>query len=296
MVQTFLRNLRVLFQLPNLTEELLKVWAEYVKWQTDEDERLGRLYPPNPPNEEKCHWAVISGLVLSNLAGFKVGDLNPYFSFGQERAYVWTHSKNTLSSLVVEVPPQPPPSGQLWKTLASCLEIAGCLESAAEHPYEHSYGWIYQFNPRLSLEQQRFYGFSEGDPLAWIDVKGGIVQNLWFIADLAAVLELLQRDDRFFIAAQHLLASVRSHWFCITCELGSGRPEHPSHEPSPWEAIQLLPRLDIAMVQACRSAGSASWAARTKQGTSHPTMGKGLLPRPECLLFQSEHQLRRLLL
>jgi hypothetical protein len=219
------------------------------------DEPMSEMTFNGPPNEE-CHVAVLSGLSLSNLVGFQPGDLTPYFRFGDETVCVWTHAEHEYSKLVSDVRGSAHLTGQPWKTLSSCLEIAASLSSVCEHIYEFSYWWISDFNERTSLEEQDFYGYPRSENI-WLttQVKQGAIHDLCFLADLAPLLDLLQRDDRFFIAAQHFLASIRNHWCCLICELGADPlMHHPSHEPESWEAIQLYPHLDIGMVQACRVA------------------------------------------
>lgn len=206
-----------------------------------------------PPNGD-CRVAVLSGLLLSNLVGFQPGDLTPYFRFGRERVCVWTHTEHQLSNLVSFVDPEGY-SSQPWKTLASCLEIAASLSSACEHIHECSYNWICDFRPKAPIDDQVFYGFSKAENMFPIgSIRQGVAEGLLFIPDFAHVLELLQRDDRFFIAAQHFIASIRNHWCCLTCELGADPlMHHPSHEPEAWRAVQIYPLLDIGMVQAYRA-------------------------------------------
>jgi hypothetical protein len=67
-------------------------------------------------------------------------------------------------------------------------------------------------------------------------------------------IELLVRDDSFYIASNIFLNAVKSHWFCFHCEFQKGDvKDHPSHEPKIWEQAEILPKLEISIVQSCRA-------------------------------------------
>ena len=235
-------------------DEQAAIWADYTEWERERRERLSQLYPPNPPNPE-CHHAVLQGLRLSNTAGFQPGDLTPYMSLPGERVLIWTHTEHTLSSLVSLFPIEAFASPRLVKTAASCLELAVALTSAFEQLVDFKYWWIYRFDPRVSIDAQEFFGFAqEENALAVAEIRQGLGVDLHFLPERATIVDLLWTDDAFFVSSQHLYASLKAHWICLTCELGQDPiHDHRSEDPEPWEKVQVHPHLDIALVQAFRA-------------------------------------------
>lgn len=212
-----------------------------------------KLYPPNPPNRS-CGHAIVGGILFYNTAGLKRGDYERLFEFGHEIAYVWTHTRHEYSALVTEVDRRAREEG-VWKTLGCCLRIAMAFRSNLEYPQpaeEFSYCWAYYFDPEKSLEEQKLMN-PDSASVSGAGVAGE-VNPLRFLEEIAPILELLGRDERYFVASQHLLASVDSHYFCLTCALQrEGYKMHPNHEPDIWEVVETIPRMEVAIVQATRA-------------------------------------------
>jgi len=218
-----------------------------------EDVARGKMFPPNPPNHF-CRHAVLGGILFYNTAGLKRGDYKKLFEFGLETAYVWTHTRHAPSALVVEVDERVREE-KVWKTLGSCLRIAMAFHSNLEHtqPAENfAYNWVYHFDSEEPLEVQTLL---DSDPVSRYPVgTSGSLKPLRFLEEIAHMLELLERDERYFVASQHLIASVDSHDFCLVCALRrEGYKMHPNHEPEIWEVVETSPKMEVDIVQATKA-------------------------------------------
>ena len=87
-----------------------------------------------------------------------------------------------------------------------------------------------------------------------IYLKSGIVIKATDIGKLAPEIELMLRDDKAYTALSMLCNSFLQHYICLTCELSS-HPyhDHLSEEPEIWEHASIIPNMETAIVQACRS-------------------------------------------
>jgi hypothetical protein len=224
------------------------------EWRRISD-KIAAAYPLDVPNAE-CHHAMLKGIAFENQAwkqsppgGFPAqGERVDFFRFGPEAASLWTQKEDDYTVLLVEVDRTTIPSN-LWRTLASSMAVSIGLSSMQETSREIDYAWIYRFDQNIPVkEQERLDG---DDPL--ILTNRSIYRlDHWF--EQARILELLLRDEKFFVAAQQLCDSFRSHWFCLECALRPGvhrRHEHP--EPDVWSMVSRIPTMDSAIVQATRA-------------------------------------------
>ena len=247
-------------------EEAIDTYARlHFDFKTVErDERL-RRYPSLPPNHA-CRHALIEGItfdnipVTSNLGNaivedYQLGNLIPLMRFGCEDVFVWDcmpprdgeGSQFGESRIVVQVD-EKVHQRPLWITLGSALMMARTVKSDYESISEgFSYNWIYYFNPNIALSDQEH-------TIADFHSSTEILSYRDFF-EMLDVLELLQRDERYFTATQHLISSYQNHWFCTVCAL---TPEHQrSHdyaEPECWKRVTLIGAMDVARVQATRTA------------------------------------------
>jgi hypothetical protein len=222
------------------------------EWQKAKKRAPSR--PIIDPPDRRCHHAVILGIQCDNgrggvpprfAKGPRVGEYRRFFRFRDETVYVWTHPKDEHSVLVADVPPAVK-AIPVWRSVGSALSIAFQLSTVLEWNVDLSYAWICDFRPKRGWTEQHF--LNETQP------PEGIVESLRYWADIAPVLELLQRDERFFVAAQHLTSSVMNHWFCLICALRrAGYVKHPNREPPVWQLVQWLPQMEAAIVQATRA-------------------------------------------
>ena len=74
------------------------------------------------------------------------------------------------------------------------------------------------------------------------------------IVAYAKVIELLLRDDKAYTALSMVFSAFCTHPCCLICEL-SQTPwhDHIANEPLIWKQIELLPKLESAIVQSCRA-------------------------------------------
>ncbi len=234
--------------------------------------KIADSYPPDVPNGE-CHHAALTGLGFQNQTWKKAahpeipqkGDRFEFFRFGVEAVSLWTHKEDDYSILLIEVDPANIPT-TLWKTLASSMSIAIGLASMQEHTQTLDYAWIYRFDQELSLSEQDLL---DGEDPLLLDNRMLETVEQWF--QRARILELLQRDESFFVAAQLVCDSFRNHWFCLECALRPAeRRRHDHPEPDPWSMVSSIPAMESAIVQATRAAEAllgkpGSNLTRTKQ-------------------------------
>ncbi|WP_458626414.1 hypothetical protein [Winogradskyella sp. PC D3.3] len=202
--------------------------------------------PVDAPNDVLKH-ALIEGIGISNDFILSKGELNEFFTIGYEKFYCWTHETDEYSNLVVEVN-QTVKEKALWKTGISILEIAFTMASELESNHEFAYDWVYRFNHSESIDNLHYLK-DRHNTLNWRSMR-----RIHEFSDIAVLIEILTRDDKFFIACQNIIAAKQNHEFCQICAL---TPEHlrkhKDHEPEIWERINLLPKMEAAIVQATRS-------------------------------------------
>ena len=223
-----------------------QIMAEHRDIIRREVERQRNLYPVDPPNKE-CDHALLNGLLLSNESGLRTYDFVPLFRTTFESSFVWTHSKDHYSAVVVRVDPTVN-SRKVWKTLASVLEVAVVIESAFEHHVNMTYDWVYHFDSTTPIGDQRFLNREDHRRLC------GVVVNFRTVRNLTPLIELLLRDDHYFAAAQYLMASFGSHQSCLVCETSPSEfRRHPGHELPRSEVAQAMPLMESAIVLATRA-------------------------------------------
>jgi hypothetical protein len=202
--------------------------------------------PVDAPNNVLKH-ALIEGIDISNDFILSKGDLNEFFSIGHEKFYCWTHETDEYSKLVVEVNPKVKEKA-LWKTGISVLETAFTMACELESTHEFVYDWVYRFNHNESIDNLHFLKDR------YHTLNKSSIHRIHEFSNIAVLIEILTRDDKFFIACQNIIAAKQNHEFCQVCAL---TPEHlrkhKDHEPEIWERINLLPKMEAAIVQATRS-------------------------------------------
>lgn len=228
---------------PDKHEELLKF---YFKLGKEEAERQATEYPPDPPNSE-CSNAILTGFLCSNETGLSRGDCTPLFKLKHEKISLWTHASNTNSVLISQTDPAVHHE-ICWLTAGSKLRLAFSLRSALETIPDVDYDWIYRFDPTNGFEETKFLDRER------FDRSSGFVHKVLDYAESAPMLELLDRDERFYVGAQNLLASFENHWFCVICAL---TPEHHRmhevDELAPWHSADAISKMEAAIVQATRT-------------------------------------------
>lgn len=227
-----------------------------------EEERIQRAewqarHPADPPNEV-CHHAFIRGLSIENSFAPSVGDYIPLFGNGHETVYIWTHERDKNSALVVDVNPSVKDQS-LWRTLFSAVRLALRYSEEFEGGLAATdfleYKWIYYFDPiKTNIEDATIYNISEIDQKF---IKDGRIIKASLLADLSPLFELFLRDERAYTAVSLLNASFDIHYFCLICALSS-HPfhDHISEEPEIWEHLEIIPKMEAAIVHACRSVES----------------------------------------
>jgi len=237
-------------------EKLIELIREFNQRWAEISSKIAEEYPLDVPND-KCKHAFLKGLALDNqtwISGSPVslpskGDVVPLCRVGAEEVSVWTEDRDHYSVFLVKSDPDRIPA-QLWKTAASIMSVLIALTSAMESIPKVEYAWIYDFAPKKAIQEQELLDdndrFTPGNR---------VIHRLdhWF--ESAPVMELLERDEKFFVAAQLLTQSFREHWFCLECAMRPPQSRTHNHaEPDPWSLVSEMPAMESAIVSATRAA------------------------------------------
>jgi len=228
------------------SQKYRELFAEFLQFSDAYRKQKLVDFPPNPPNE-KCDHAILRGFLTSNESGFSTGDLTPLFKVDNEEVFVWTHTMNRNSALVSKVS-RNVHGETVWRNAGSLLRLANGLACDFEHIDDDvDYDWIYNFTPDASVDSLTFYDEHRFDRFR------GSVMSITAYANLASIIELLARDETFFVATQNMFASVHNHSCCFVCALApEGHRPHPNHELGIWQFADAIPHFEAAIVQATR--------------------------------------------
>src|SRR5690625_4691088 len=80
-------------------KEIIRNMSEFMR---ERQELNSKRYPMDIPNEV-CQNAIVSGIMVENSPGFKVGELTPLMKLPHEQIYIWTNRKNKNSSILSHV-------------------------------------------------------------------------------------------------------------------------------------------------------------------------------------------------
>jgi len=228
---------------PLLYETLLE---KYFILGRAESLRQANQYPDDPPNFSLNH-AILKGVLVSNESGFKTHDFTPLFELPHEAVSIWTHTQNNYSCLVSRVSDDVH-NEPIWQNAGTLMYLAMGLISFFEHFQDVDYHWVYKFDPNLPVSECKFLDIDSYDRFS------GSIKKVRELADLAPLMELLLRDDQFFVATQNLFASFDNHWFCVICALSpTTHRTHPNDEQPIWQFANSIPKMEAAIVQATRS-------------------------------------------
>ncbi|MGN0323453.1 MAG: hypothetical protein ACI4DZ_10110 [Oliverpabstia sp.] len=234
-----------------MEDELRKAIRDWVDCQIEKQAESEKKYPPNPPNDV-CKNAYVKGLLIENSFNPQVGEINALFETEYEKLFVWTHDKDENSAIIINVDPTVKDI-PFWKNICNvmwmAMQYASAFEGISSEWFE--YRWIYYFDPDKNLSEQVFNNLDQFDE---IYLKSGRIIKATNIGNLAPEIELMLRDDKAYTALMMLCNSFLQHYICLICELSS-HPyhDHLSEEPKIWEHAAIIPNMEAAIVQACRS-------------------------------------------
>lgn len=245
---------------PRENEEKLNEIAKYTddketftrllaKYFVERENELADYYEENPtdaPNDV-LNFAIIEGIGFNADQVLAVGDFMHLFSLGQEKFFIWVPEKNRRCLLVAQVDPSVKQMN-LWKTGASILQAAYAFASQLEDTPDFGYDWIYRFSPNIQIGEQHYLKDRE------YAVHERCIYTVTAFKHISNVIELLVRDDKFYVATQNLIAATFNHYFCHICALTPEKHrQHREEEPEIWEKITMIPKMEAAIVQATRA-------------------------------------------
>lgn len=248
-----------------LANDLLDKYVEIIQNQRHLYEKN---YESNPPNLN-CKYAVIFGILVENAtyeydyslkneiycSSTRVGNgfsktLTNLFEFAFEKVYIWTYNKSYRTSMILVNVDVSVKQEKWWKTLSFCLYLAFSLYFSFKNIPETGYNWIYYFDKKLKPEKQKFL---DEDHLA-VGTFNGIIVNPDYFASISPILELLLRDERFFSATRNLVSSFENHKFDLIHTFETEKKSnHSNSEPSIWENVALISKMESSILQATRS-------------------------------------------
>lgn len=231
--------------------------AEFIKkdeeLKVELNEKSIKKYPPDPPNSV-CNYALISGILIENNFRGKLHEFIPFFKSEFEQIYIWKHTKNKDSSIISKVDDDKIKSLRFWKNIAHVIDLADTFSRAFESSEKNfDYNWIYYFDRKNSLDESKIYSLSDFDKRT---IKSGIQISLKSIEKISITMELLLRDDVFYTALTQLKSAFELHPFCFLCESGYSQMHEHEEEPKRWEHSYYIPKMETAILQACRSVES----------------------------------------
>lgn len=234
-------------------EKLYSLTKQFVDRIIKMQEEQKQKYPSDIPNEVAKH-GFIRGYLIENSFEPTVDEYNFLCKIGLENLYVWTYKKDNYSVLVSETDLNVK-SLSCWKTASNLIWLSKMFYNAFENATNENlpdYKWIYYFVPgETTIDQVVFFGLSE---LEAKSLGTGIVLKITDIADYSPVMELLLRDNKAYTSLAMVFSAFCSNYCCLTCEL-SQTPwhDHLTDEPPIWKQIEMLPKLETAIVQSCRA-------------------------------------------
>lgn len=240
----------------NISTELKNAYSEYIE-MLEEERYIAEKYPLDVPNKAS-NYALVTGVFIENSYEPYKGDFIDFFEIENERVLIWTPEEDKNSVLVVEVK-EAVKNNVCWITVASMIELSRSLFTSFEQRLsddKFSYKWMYYFDPNIEIANTTFYGMSIGGPnlLESAVFNSGVILKATDIADMAHIIELLYRDEKAYTASAALQSSFKLHYCCLICETGhTYYHNHISQEPEIWEHVSVIPEMEIAIVQACRS-------------------------------------------
>ncbi len=237
-------------------DELKEALSNYIEEEEKRRKELEEKYLPNPPNKV-CHNALLKGLRIENSFGPKPGDLNFLFETEYEKVYIWTHTENKNSSIVLDVKEEVRDL-PFWKNIGSVIRLAidyaEAYEKGISFDWQLDYKWMYYFNSADTMENMVFNNLGRFEKCELLDGK---VLKATVISELAEEIELLLRDDKAYTALMMLSSSFKLHYICLICEMSKvPYHDHLTKEPEIWEHAELISSMETAIVQACRSVES----------------------------------------
>lgn len=212
------------------------------------------------PNEI-CHHAFLKGILIADGYHPSKDGFDYLFSTDYEKLYIWRFHENKKSkrddfvALVSVVNPEVKMK-HFWKTAGRLIQLAIAINESFEHlenPID--YKWIRNFNSNCSfIDEIEFYNTSELERCFFCEGRRYSVED---IAEVASLIEVLEKDDRAYNAASLVKSSFELHWCCLRCELS----KHPLHdhlvdEAERWNQADMLQNLEVSIVQSCRAVES----------------------------------------
>ena len=274
----------------DLELEIDRLYRESRKWTPELEDASKKLcslkdlirhqehlrYPVDVPNGS-CRHAVLEGVELSHETTLRwksgqliesrfspgqadvsqeaQGPVTHLLTFGHEKVYLWEKSRTPESDilyysnrLVVEAG-EKVKSSDIWKAFSRCFSMAYRFHRRYEHWIDLEYNWIYFFDPSKEAEDQKLLrpDLAEGIPHS-------VILRHRQVPPLLPILELLLRDEKFYVALQDLTASFQVHGFCVYCAFGEPGHErmHLNPEPEPWQVTTAISDFNSAMVEATK--------------------------------------------
>lgn len=207
--------------------------------------------------KHKFQYALLGGITFSNEVNISNQSLIPFFKIGKEDAFLWkAEDSPSLNYLIIRIDSSIT-NEDLWKTMSSIFEFSMANRYLFEIGSDCDYHWIKNFDQKLTTKQVEFINYPEtdGEEFDFLSSRfSGPVQEPSFVRDNAPFIELLCRDEMFYVMWMNLYSAFKNHYFCLICAYEKeGYRMHPNHEIPIWQRTQAIPAMEIGIVQSTRA-------------------------------------------
>ena len=206
--------------------------------------------------ETLSDYGVITGILIHDDTMLENG-FRYLCTVGHEELFLWCLDRNDQCHLcskphVMDIGQKP-----YWKTVAALLQLyigyAYCFETISV-PTSFDYIWFSSFDPQKKVTKRQIQ--QAFTPERSIHFHSGLCITLEYFLKLVRFMELLDKNDKLYTALSLLYSSFEQHYCCLVCELDlSDRyHEHEAEELPIWQHVAEIPKLELAVIQACRAA------------------------------------------
>ncbi len=208
------------------------------------------------PLTEDFSTALLSGVILSiNKQKAPKNNFVPFFKIKHEDVYLWRPEDNQNQYYLIVIIDKKVREKVFWKTLTTILEFTLANHNCFENISDCDYHWIKKFDPNCERDDIKFIGDIDRDNYYNFSSRfSGTGMTVEFIHRYSPFIELLIRDETFYLVWMNLFSAFRNHHFCIICAYEKeGYRDHPNHEINIWQRAQATPAMEIGILQSTRA-------------------------------------------
>lgn len=207
-------------------------------------------------SETPSDYGVITGVLIHDDT-MSENEFRYLCTVGNEELFLWCLDQNGQCHLcskpnLVNIGQKP-----YWKTAAALFQLSIAYAyrfEAISVPISFDYMWISSFDPQKKVTKKQIQQALA--PEMSIQFHSGLSITIEFFLKLVKLAELLDKSDKLYTALSTLYSSFEQHYCCLHCELELSNiyHEHKANELPIWQQVAEIPKLELAVIQACRAA------------------------------------------